>query len=126
MADEPLTADEIRAAADVHRELGPEYGDAVVESFLARIDRHIEARVDQRLGSVAARPPKAAPDPLRLARYRSWLAASAIGTAVGGLPLSLLAAWALSHSGDNAKPLLVVWVVLIAVYGLAAYKLRRR
>lgn len=126
MADESLTADEIRAAADVHRELGPEYGDAVVESFLARIDRHIEARVDEKLGALPARPVSKARDPVRLARYRSWLAASAVGTVVGGIPLSLLAAWALSRGFENAKPLLLIWVLLIAVYGLAAYKLRRR
>ncbi|MGD0376360.1 MAG: hypothetical protein ABSB01_17475 [Streptosporangiaceae bacterium] len=34
---------EIRAAAEVHRELGPEYTDAVVESFLDQVDREITA-----------------------------------------------------------------------------------
>lgn len=126
MADESLTAEEIRAAADVHHELGPEYGDAVVESFLARIDRHIEARVDEKLGSFPARPARRAQDPVRLARYRSWLAASAVGTVVGGVPLSILAGALLNDTGNNAKPLLWIWVVLLAVYGLAAYKLRRR
>jgi len=32
----PLSPEEIRAAAEVHRELGPNYQDAVIESFLAR------------------------------------------------------------------------------------------
>ena len=52
MADKSLSVDDIRAAAEVHGELGPEYGDAVVESFLAKIDKQIEARVDQRLASM--------------------------------------------------------------------------
>lgn len=56
MGESPLSAEEVRAAAEVHRELGPDYGDAVVESFLARIDQHFEARIDQQLGSKIARP----------------------------------------------------------------------
>lgn len=46
----PLSPDEIRAAAAVHHELGPEYADDVVASFLNRIDKEISARIDARLG----------------------------------------------------------------------------
>ena len=49
-----LSSQEIRAAAEAHRELGPDYHDAVVESFLAKVEKEIEARVDARL---AASPP---------------------------------------------------------------------
>src|SRR5690348_2114006 len=49
---------EIRAAAGAHHELGPEYSDAVVASFLERVDQEIAARVDERL---AARAPRARP-----------------------------------------------------------------
>ena len=34
MSTSPLSPQEIRAAAAAHQELGPEYGDAVIESFL--------------------------------------------------------------------------------------------
>jgi hypothetical protein len=44
MGESPVSAEDIRAAAEVHRELGPDYGDAVVESFLARIDEHYRLR----------------------------------------------------------------------------------
>ena len=47
-----LTPGEVRAAAEVHRDLGPEYSDAVVESFLERIDRRVAERIDR---EVAAR-----------------------------------------------------------------------
>ena len=40
----PLSPDEIRAAAEVHRELGPDYDKAVVESFLERLGPEIDAR----------------------------------------------------------------------------------
>jgi hypothetical protein len=48
-ADLPVSPDELRAAAEVHRELGPEYDNAVVESFLERLSPEIDARVDARV-----------------------------------------------------------------------------
>jgi hypothetical protein len=39
MSTSPLDPQEIRAAAEAHKELGPEYSDAVIESFLERVDR---------------------------------------------------------------------------------------
>ena len=52
MSTSPLDPREIRAAAEAHKELGPEYSDAVIESFLERVDQEITARVDARLGPV--------------------------------------------------------------------------
>ena len=49
MSESPLSGQEIRAAAAAHDELGPEYSDAVVASFLAKVDKEIDARVDARL-----------------------------------------------------------------------------
>jgi hypothetical protein len=125
MSDSPLSAQDIRAAAEVHSELGPDYGDAVVESFLAQIDKHIEARVEQRLASVPKRARRPV-DPVRLAKRRTALAGAAIGSAVAGAPLSVAVWWLLKDAGGNPAPLIVIWVVLLAVYGLAAFRLRRR
>jgi len=58
MGTSPLSPEDIRAAAGAHHELGPEYSDAVVASFLERVDQEIAARVDERL---AARRPRARP-----------------------------------------------------------------
>ncbi len=124
MSDSSVTGQDIRAAAEVHGELGPEYGDAVVESFLARIDKQIEARVDERLAA-AARPRRPV-DPVRLSRYRFAFGGVVAGSAVVGVPLTLVAGHALSASGTGPKALLVIWVVVLAVYGLAAFRLRRR
>jgi len=125
MSDSPLSAQDIRAAAEVHRELGPDYGDAVVESFLAKIDKHIDERVEQRVAS-AARPIRRPVDPVRLGKYRAALAGAAGGSVVAGAPLTFVA-WSLMRQfGVGPAPLIVIWVVLLAVYGLAAYRLRRR
>src|SRR5262249_17190548 len=125
MSDSPLSAQDIRAAAEVHRELGPDYGDAVVESFLAKIDKHIEERVEQRLAGTA-RSARRPVDPVRLGKYRTAVTGAAVGSLVTGVPVSVVL-WKLLHQyNDPATGLLVFWVVLVAVYGLAAYRLRRR
>ena len=125
MGDSPLSAQDIRAAAEVHRELGPDYGDAVVQSFLAKIDKHIEDRVEQRLASVT-RPVRRPVDPVRLSKYRTALAGAAIGSVVAGTPLTFVAWSFMRQFAPNPAPLVVIWVVLLAVYGLAAFRLRRR
>lgn len=125
MSDSPLSAQDIRAAAEVHRELGPDYGDAVVQSFLAKIDNHIEERVEQRLANVT-RPASRPVDPVRLGKYRMALAGAGIGSVVAGVPFAVVAWSWMRQLGVNPAPLVVIWVVLLAVYGLAAYRLRRR
>jgi hypothetical protein len=84
MTDSPLSPQEIRVAAEVHRELGPEYSDAVVASFLEKVDREITARVEARLAEML---PTA---PAKTDSRRTLLTGIAIGAAVGGIPLLLL------------------------------------
>jgi hypothetical protein len=83
MTDSPLSPQEIRAAAEVHRELGPEYSDAVVASFLEKVDREIAARVEARLAGTPTKPAKAD-------SRRTLLTGIAIGAAGSGIPLLLL------------------------------------
>jgi hypothetical protein len=49
MSTSPVSPEDIRAAAEVHNELGPEYSDAVVAAFLDKVDRAVAARVEARL-----------------------------------------------------------------------------
>jgi hypothetical protein len=125
MSEPPVTAQDVRASAEVHRELGPDYGDAVVESFLARIEKQIDARVDERLAA-ARRRPRRPTDPVRLSKYRFALAGAVSASVVVGVPLTIVAARALNRTGGGAGHLAWIWVVLLVVYGLAAYRLRRR
>jgi len=112
----PLSSEEIRAAAEVHRELGPEYGDAVVESFMRKIDDEIRARVDAHLASVPqpkARP--APPDPAVLAKRRSVLAGVAIGAVGAGVPLTMFAYRMAAYQGDRGF-LIIIWFVVTVIY----------
>jgi predicted lipid-binding transport protein (Tim44 family) len=65
MGTSPFSPQDIRAAAGAHQELGPEYSDAVVASFLERVDQEIAARVAERLGTSAPQARPAQPPPAR-------------------------------------------------------------
>jgi hypothetical protein len=49
MAEPESSRDDLQAAVAARRELGRDYEDAVLDSFLDRIDRSIAARVDARV-----------------------------------------------------------------------------
>lgn len=92
MSGSPIDPQDIRAAAEVHRELGPEYSDAVVASFLDKVDREIAARVEARLADTRmARPAK------RESR-RALLKGLAIGACAGALAVGV----AVSLPGGSA------------------------
>ncbi|HWG15238.1 MAG TPA: hypothetical protein VG268_18375 [Streptosporangiaceae bacterium] len=100
------TADELRAAAETHRELPPEYQTAVIESFLSKVDREIDARVDARVavhGHGRARSPRS-----------STPAFFVLATLVAGIPLSAIAVAAGQHPA-GFWGLLVVWVSIVAI-----------
>ncbi len=52
-----LPRDDIQAALEARRELGPEMEPAVVDAFVERMERAIEARVDARLAQQRAVKP---------------------------------------------------------------------
>jgi hypothetical protein len=126
MATSSFTPDEIRAAAEVHAELGPDYRESVVDSFLERVNQEIDARVDARLRSVQAIP---APAPVadradrqvarteRHARDRSlWLAIASIAL---GIPLTAIVAGTNNTSGPAEVTILIVIWLAIAVINVA-------
>ena len=109
MSDSPLSPEEIRAAAEAHAELGPEYSDAVVASFLDRVDRAVAARVDARLADL--RPP--APAPAEQEDRRTLLKGVVIGVCLSGIALVLVG----GNSDERVHRL--VWVLMIIAVGSA-------
>jgi hypothetical protein len=105
MGTSPLSPDDIRAAADAHRELGPEYSDAVVASFLDRVNQEIAARVDERLAATRPRTRPVEPESRR--------------TLVKGFAMGVSASIAVVLLFAGARPghhMLVLIPVLAAVF----------
>ena len=108
MSDPPLSREEIYAAAEVHDELGPEYSDVVVASFLKRVDKEIEARVDARVDARLAGMRQPAP-PAERDDLRTLLKGAAVGIGASGIAFFTV--------GGNADERLhrLIWVLLLLV-----------
>ena len=97
-----VSAADVRAAAEVHQELGPDYSDAVVASFIDKVDRELAARVEARVSELArpgpAQPAQRRRRPLARRVARDVVAASAGALiAVGAVGLHELTS---PHSGS--------------------------
>jgi hypothetical protein len=116
--------DEITAAAAAHRELGPQYDDAVAESLIDRIGDEIDRRVDARLGpgqqSRPARrrdprppvaPPEAHPPVARNSAATVLLALGSMGLGVGVAAVVLSPA-SQAGSGGGFWLVALIWVVI--------------
>jgi hypothetical protein len=114
-----LTPDEIRAAAETHSELGPEYQSAVIDSFIDKVGREIDARVDARMRSQQPGPyPVPYPGP-----YQGQLPvphqpnpakaqfALAIVSMALGIPLTAIALG--NHAGNLA--LFIIWLGITVI-----------
>jgi hypothetical protein len=123
MQEAPLSPHDVRAAAEVHAELGPDYGDAVVESFLAKLDKQIEARVEERLAAIPARQRRPV-DPVQLSKRRHALAGAGAGAVAAGVPLSIMAVHAMAGFGTSGE-IAYVWAPLVIIFGALGYRLRR-
>jgi hypothetical protein len=111
-----LTPDEIRASAAAHHELGPEYQGAVVESFLDKIGKELDARMDARLAGGYRMAPAAPPRPARAPRGEPspfWLAVVSLAMSIP-LTAIVVAAGALPPAG-RILGLLVIWAAIAVV-----------
>ena len=127
MDNSRLSQAEIRAAAEVHHELGPEYRDAVVASFLARIDVEIAARIDARLADVAVAGPRSVARPRSsVDSRRGLLQGLAIGFGAATVPL--LWFWNEGTRGPGQHPVraLALLACLAIAVTCAARGFRRR
>lgn len=127
-----LSPEEIQAAAEVHRELGPEYSDAVVESFLERVDKRVAERVDREIAARVDARRDAAPReeltrPAQPNSRLTLLTGVAIGVFVTGVPSVMVAA---SGGGvlakDETAVLIVIAVLLAVVAAIGAFRATAR
>jgi len=78
MSTSPVDPRDIRAAAEVQRELGPEYDDAVIAAFIDRVDQAVAARVEARLAEERRKLPATR-------NRRTLLKGVALGVCAGAL-----------------------------------------
>ncbi len=93
MSTSPVDPEDIRAAAEVYQELGPEYHDAVVAAFLDKVDRAVAARVEARLAEARVAPDWERQPAVRDGRRRTVLK----GVALGVCASALVAGIGISH-----------------------------
>ena len=126
VTDSPLSAAEVRAAAETHKELGPEYRDAVLDSFVDRVGREIDARVDARLAQAAGQPlaaqRMAGPPAPRPPKPFSVMALC-LGSIALGIPITAIVVAAGDHP-VGFWGLLVVWVAIASINWAYAAKIR--
>jgi hypothetical protein len=85
---------DLQAAVEARRELGPEYEPQLIESFLERLDRDIDQRLDARVSGHRPRPDRTNTSiPIALGSLGLGIPLSGIAGGTGGLG-GLLAAWA--------------------------------
>ena len=126
VTESPLSAGEFRAAAETSKELGPEYQDAILESFVDRVGREIDARVDARLAQAAAQPLAAqrmATPPAPRTPKQFSVMALALGSIALGIPLTAIVVAAGAHPAGFAG-LLVIWIAIAVINLGYASKMR--
>lgn len=83
---------DLRAAVEARRDLGRDYEGALVESFLDRIERDLDERLDRFAYRVQRRPRGDASIPIALGSLGLGIPLSGIAGGTGGLG-GLLTAW---------------------------------
>jgi hypothetical protein len=106
-----MSPEEIRAAAEIHHELGPAYQDAVIESFLDKVGMELDARVDVRLAAQrAAQSPAAS----KSGPPHSPMTLAIISVALG-VPFSAIVVAAGKHWSGALTALMVAWIAIINI-----------
>jgi VIT1/CCC1 family predicted Fe2+/Mn2+ transporter len=115
--DTGSTRDDLTAAVGARRELGPDYEDAVLDNFLARLDRQMQERVDATVAeriSTGERPVAKAPD------QRDPGLTLGIVSVIAGIPVT-----AITTGTEELAALIVAWGGIAAVNVAHAWGRRR-
>ena len=102
MGEGPIRREELAAAVEARRELGPDYEDPVLDAFMEKLERRLDERVKR---TPAEREPSAAAVPL-----------ASIGM---GIPIT-----AIAGGTGGVAGILIAWIGIVLVN--VAYALARR
>lgn len=122
MATTSLNPDDIRAAAETHRELGPDYQSAVIDSFIEKVTKEIDARVDARLANSLLQSVQLDRPAAQQHRDRGAFALAIISL-IASIPLTGITLAQTNGNGGGAA-LVVVWLGIAIIN--VAYALNMR
>ncbi|MBB5631339.1 hypothetical protein [Sphaerisporangium krabiense] len=126
MPDNPR--DELRATVEARRDLGPDYENALIESFLDKLDTTIDARVRAAVATQNGHPdgyapPLGGPQPAPGKHHAQRVDPSlpiALGSLGIGVPLTAIAA-----AGAGPGGLFLAWTGIVLVNVAAAFGRRK-
>jgi hypothetical protein len=104
-----IPKDELASAVDARRELGPDYEDQVLDAFMAKVEKRLDARLKD--ADAHRRAPRPAPSMIPVA----------LGSMGMGIPLTAIAGGTAGTVG-----IAFVWIGIAAVNWAAALSGRRR
>ncbi len=107
MTSTSLNPDEIRAAAETHSELGREYQSAVIESFIDKVGREIDARVDARLAQIQPQAP--------MQRSSSAGRGGPLALAIVSMSLGIPLTGILAGTHYSVMALAIVWIAIAVI-----------
>jgi RNA 3'-terminal phosphate cyclase len=117
VTEELPAREDLAAAIGARRELGKEYEDAVVDSFVARLDQRIAERVDEQVAETLGSKPAAKAPARAPAADNSSLVVSLVSLGAG-IPITAIS------SENGVVGLIVSWAGIAAVN--VAHALSRR
>ncbi|GAA2871477.1 hypothetical protein GCM10010517_31760 [Streptosporangium fragile] len=121
MARSSASGDELRAAMEARKDLGPEYEDSLIANFLDKMDQEIDKRVDDRLATRA----RASNPPVRPSVDAGQRLALAIISLSLGVPGSV--ALSFSEMGDSVGFIFVLVLLWLGIIGVnLSFTLGRR
>lgn len=101
------TGDELKAAVSARRDLGPDFEDPLVESFLDKVGQEVDRRVDERLATAGPRGAAAGSKGSEGARLALAIVSLSLGT-LSTLALAII-------GGGRTAALIPIWVGIIIV-----------
>ena len=116
--DTGSTRDDLTAAVGARRELGPDYEDAVLDGFLARLDRQMQERVDATVAERLSSGERRGED--EPARRDPGLTLGIVSV-IAGIPVT-----AITGNAEELAALIIAWGGIAAVNVAHAWGRRRR
>ncbi|MBT2227107.1 hypothetical protein [Nonomuraea sp. NEAU-A123] len=109
------TGDELRAAVGARRDLGPDFEDAIVESFLEKMGQEVDRRVDERLATLG---PKGKGKGKNVARQPGPSEGQRLALAIVSLALGTVLTLAVIVGGKEMWVIAPIWFAVIVINGI--------